>query len=209
VINRLTTIVIASVLQLHAQTLIPRIGALSSSLGVSEIGQIQRIATAANSQPWLVRDSFCDSGFSCLTLYLEPDSRSRELWRGRALRLHAQEPPLAPSRSEWRISTSFSYAYAPDHDQTWPSIAVDRSRPFGLGTEIDDKTLIGLIRFLRGNPRAGLFQPRLKFAELSWIERTQSGFKLTFSDYGGTGYAAVAKRRFGRWWVRGFHFWAI
>ena len=207
-ISHVAALILVLLFQAQSPPAVGRIGWSSERLGAAELAQIEQLAKHAHGRPWAIQDGSCATGpgFACLTLYLEPETRSPQLWRGRALRLSAREPPIVPSRSPWTSSSSYRYAYAPSgRHEKWPVTPSERNMPFGVGADIDDKTLVSLVQFLRRNPRTGFFGPRLRGSDLSWVEPRDGGFEVSFAR-GSDSIVALVRRRFLGWSVQDVRF---
>ena len=86
-------------------------------------------------------------------MYLHPDVTTERLRRGRLLRLVAKDLPAGSGRSEWTVENRVSYAYVPLAESAGEIASEkDLAWPFAVHGEIDDETLISLVRFVRSRP---------------------------------------------------------
>ena len=91
-------------------------------------------------------------GRANLTVFLHPDTRNERLHRGRILHLVADDPPVVPRRSAWRVETTVAYAYVPIQKSREITDEGDLTWPFAVQGEIDDETLLRVVSFVRSRP---------------------------------------------------------
>jgi hypothetical protein len=117
----------------------------------SEVAQIEELA--GGKRLWLLRAPNPGMGSRISYLFLEPDTIGKRVLRGRAFRLHADEPPNAAIRSPWKIVESHSYVYIPTPGRMQGDISEHGiDWPFIVQGEFDDDTLISIVEFVRSQP---------------------------------------------------------
>lgn len=114
----------------------------SLALADSELVQIRDIANGAGRNAWLVigfRSMI--AGVATVTVFLQPDAKGPEVSRGRLLVLIADDPPVVPYRSIWKIKETRSCAYvmSPGSPPFQISDERDVGWPFLVEGEIDDR----------------------------------------------------------------------
>jgi hypothetical protein len=131
-----------------------RFGAVGESLSERDLEQIAELAKAAGKPVWLLLGFRpLISGVTTLEVYLQPDTSSERLRRGRILLVAAETPLVASEKLDWKVKGTKDYAYVPPAGQLVEIVSErDISWPFAVTGDIDDDTLISLVTFVRSKP---------------------------------------------------------
>jgi hypothetical protein len=189
----------------------------SLALADSELVQIRDIAKGAGENAWLVigfRSMI--AGVATVTIYLQPDAKGPEVSRGRLLVLIADDPPVVPYRSIWKIKETRSYAYvmSPGSPPFQISDERDVGCPFLVEGEIDDRTLFSLVSFIRSKPQIpnvpeGQAPREIGGAPISAVVRRDDQFIVALRTSEATGQRVTVVRKDGRWAIAHFEQWIV
>jgi hypothetical protein len=131
-----------------------RSGAYAERLSNSDVAEITRRAASVGKSVVLldgdVSQVLPETWY--IDAYLEADSTSAAIHRGRVLRLESEVVEGKAVRWRTRFPVT-SYARVPTSPTTRPSGSLDR--PFLLDGSFSDEELIGLINYIRTSPQTG------------------------------------------------------
>ena len=189
----------------------------SLALADSELTQIRDIANGAGGNAWLVIGfPSMIAGVATVTVYLQPDAKGPRVSRGRLLVLIADDPPVVPHRSVWKIKEARSYAYViPPGSQPFQiSDERDVGWPFVVEGEIDDRTLFSLVSFIRSKPQipnvpAGHAPQQVGGAPISAVVGRDDQFIVALRTSEATGQRVTVTWRNGQWTIAHFEQWIV
>ena len=189
----------------------------SLPLADSELVQIRDIANGAGGNAWLVigfRSMI--AGVATVTVYLRPGAKGPQVSRGRLLVLIADDPPVVPQRSVWKIKETRSYAYvmSPRSQPFQISDERDVGWPFLVEGEIDDRTLFSLVSFIRSKPQIpnvpeGQAPREIAGAPISAVVARDDQFVVALRTSEATGQRVTVARKDGQWAIVHFEQWIV
>ena len=131
--------------------------------------------------------------------------------------LEADDQPVVPERSPWRIRRSYSYACVAAPGRRAGDIGGDKDIgwPFIVEGEIDDQTLVSVFEFIRSKPLVA--EPKVKNAApifvpdapVSSMRRRADEIEVVFRLDDAQGQSVRLARKDGRWIITDFDWWIV
>jgi hypothetical protein len=158
--------------------------AVFGSVALTEL-ELAQIGGLAEKPAWLVLGyRSMIRGVATVSVYLRPDVVGTSVERGRMLSLVADDPPVVPNRSAWKIRDTVPYACIALPDRRCNDIFSERDRawPFLVQGDLDDDTLISVVTFLRSMPRLqlGTFSITVGTAPIAGLSRQDDAIIVSF-----------------------------
>ena len=155
-------------------------------------------------------------GVATIDVFLEPETVDGEVQRGRILRLVADDPPVVPERSAWRLNETRSYACIalPDRRPFEISSERDLGWPFVVNDQIDDATLVSLVAFIRSKPGIpgvpdSILPREVADAPLSAVARRGAEFIVGLRTGEWMGSRVTLVRRGELWIITHYESWIV
>jgi hypothetical protein len=183
----------------------------------AEIAQVASLAaTAGKSARIILAFRSMLRGVATIDVFLEPETLDGEVPRGRILRLIADDPPVVPERSAWRLKETRSYACIAVAGRRLFEISSERDLgwPFVVDDQIDDATLVSLVAFIRSKPRIpgvpdGILPREVADAPVSSVVRQGDEFIVGLRTGEWMGSRVTLVRRGRLWIITHYESWIV
>jgi hypothetical protein len=177
--------------------------AVFSSVTLTEL-ELAQIAGLADKPVWLVlayRSMI--RGVATVSVYLRPDVVGTAVERGRMLSLVADDAPVVPNRSAWKIKDTAPYACIALPHRRCNDISSERDRawPFVVQGDLDDDTLVSVVTFVRSMPRLqlGTFSITVGTAPIAGLTRRDDAIIVSFRTAEHTTERITLVKKEGQW----------
>jgi hypothetical protein len=189
----------------------------TQSLTDAEVTQITRLSDRIGKPLRLILGfRSMQAGVATIDVYLEPDIVDAAVQRGRILRLVADDPPVVPKRSAWRLKETRSYACIalPGRRPFAITSDTDLGWPFEVDGQIDDATLISIVAFIRSKPplpwaRAGSLPSEVADAPVSAVVRRDGEILVALRTGEHMGSRVTLVRRERQWVITHYESWIV